>query len=486
MRALLMRVVGIGTIFLLVWLVVVIYWQNTSRLPSESELVLYLGVVPLVLVGAGWGVMKLVSQPQAGPAAPSDATKQTEDLRKHNAEQEREWTLNIVASSLQTSAGTSSSEVLSKLQAGDIDFELDPELKNSEGFPVFSARIAELEDSETRAVIAEWQKTSMQPDLQWSESQYRALHLAALSTNELASLASEHPDVQRCLKQKEEGRLKKDDTVLPLRLIGLWPRQWSEAHQSMASAWLKSLIVQYGWPEHRILVQKAKTEQANPISLLDEINVSAHRMQLPTIGILVASDSGIQQEYVDALAAKNNLFGGKNTQGSRPGEAAAGLLFADAEQSKMLGTGQCSSLHRASWASREKSADEKGRVSADLLGSLVGLAVEISKVEVSKIQLISADNDHRPSRESELAEMVTKTFPDLDAAKDALKAAQACGSLPQITTVAALCIAHQYVINEQLPVLCASLHDPLLRAAVVLRVPFEIDIKDKSDTAKAA
>jgi hypothetical protein len=476
----------LGAIFLLVWLAVVIYWQSTLRLPSETDLVLYLGVLPLALAGAAWGIFKLATRSPSLALVQVDAHQQAADVAQHDAEREREWTLNIVATSLHTAVGASSSEVLGKLKDGDMALELDPELKGPEGFAVFSARIPDLDDSDTQEAFAEWQKTTMHPDLQWSESQYRALHLAALSTHELASLASQHADVQRYVKQKEEGRSIKEDAVLPLRLIGLWPEHWSDAHQSVATGWLKTLVAEHGWPGHRIVVQEVKSEQANPIALLDSINVSSHRAQLPTIGILVACDSAIEQAHVDGLASQNKLFGGKNTQGARPGELAAGLLFADEPHSKLLGEGPFSRLHRASWADRDKSADERGRVSSDLLGRLVSLALDTSKVEVANVLLVSADNDHNPSRESELAEMLMAKFPDLDASQDAVKVAQACGSMHQMTTAAALCLAHQHVIDTQVPVLCASLHAPLLRAAVVLNVFTEKDIEIKSEMAKAA
>jgi hypothetical protein len=120
------------------------------------------------------------------------------------------------------------------------------------------------------------------------------------------------------------------------------------------------------------------------------------------------------------------------------------------------------------------------------LGRLVSLALETSKVEAASVALVSADNDHNPSRESELAEMLMAKFPDLDVSQDAVKVAQACGSMHQMTTAAALCLAHQYVMDAQLPVVCASLHDPLLRAAVVLTVPPEKVIEIESDMATAA
>jgi hypothetical protein len=484
MRIWLTRLAWIGGIFLLVWLAVVIYWQSTSRMPSEADVALYLVALPLVVAAACWGVYKLATRPQS-PAADSTAATQSNAEKisaaaaEKTAAQESGWTLNIVATSLQTSAGQSASEVLGKLKNGAIESELDPELKTPEGFAVFSARIADLDGTDTQQAIAEWQKNSTQPDLLWSENQYRALHLATQSVSELVPMAAVHPAVQRYVN-------KKDDTLLPLRLVPLWPKYWSPGHQSLASEWLKFQTIRHGWPEHRIVMQEIKSEHTNPISVLDYVCVSSRRAQLPTLGILLACDSGIDQEYVDTLASENRLFGGKNNQGNKPGEVAAGLLFADAQQSLLLGEGPFSSLHRASWASRDKSANERGRVSAELLGNLTGLALQTSKVDTAKVQFVSSDNDHKSSREAELAQMLTAIFPELDPAKDAVKVAQACGSMDHVATVAALCVAHQYVIDEQAPAVCTSLHDPLLRAVVVLTVATPENSEDKPGDAKIA
>lgn len=475
MRVWLKRLLWLSAIFLVVWLAVIVYWQSTSRLPSESDLLIYLGLLPLLLAGIGWGVYKAATHQPAAPSvsagAPKDkADKLAAEAAQRNAEQERNWTLNIVATSLQTSAGNTAADVLGKLKDASLESELDPELKNAEGFAIFSARIVDLDVSDTQEAMAEWVKTSSNPDLQWSDIQMRSLHLAGLSIQELAPIASQHPDVLRHAQLKDEGRGYKDDAVLPLRLVLVWPKHWDAAHQSAASSWVKSLVLQHGWPEQRILLQETRSEHANPVALLDHITLTSGRAQLPTVGILLACESGIGQDYVDALASQGNLFGGKNTAGAKPGELAAGLLFADAKQSQLLGEGPFSSMHRASWAARDKSADERGKVTADLLSSLVVLALETSKVTLDKIKFVSSDNDHKPGREAELAEMLTAKLPDLDCAKDAVKIAQACGSTHYAATAAALCIAHQYVIDEQAPALCTSLQDPFLRAAVVLTV----------------
>ncbi len=471
MRTWLTRLGWLAGVFLLVWLGIIIYWQGTAHMPSEADLVLYLGVLPLAIAGTGWVVFKVATRPPTAPKVPVGAGPQDHLVQAQTAEAERGWTLQVVATSLQTSVGASAAEVLGVLQEGPIQYELDTELTNDDGFPVFAARVPGLDDADTQVALAEWQKSSVHPDLQWTEGQYRALHLAAASVSELAAQAAQHPKALTFEGLQVDGGAPREDTVPTLRLIALWPQSWTGPHQLLASGWMKSLVVTQGWPAHRVLVQAPVEDQSNPIALLDAVCVSSHRLQTPTLGILVACDSGIDQAYVDALAAQGRLFGGKNMQGARPGEVAAALLFADAAQSVLMGEGPFPSLHRASWGSREKSADERGRVSAELLGRLVGLALEASKIDALKILLVSADHDHNSSRESELAELLTEKFPELDVVKDAVKVAQACGSMHQVTTTAALCLAHQYAVDEKLPVLCTSLYDPHWRAAVVLNMP---------------
>src|SRR5664279_1133127 len=115
MRTWLTRLMWLCAVFLVVWLAIVIYWQSTSRLPSETDLVLYLGVLPLALAGAGWGIFKLFTR-SSSSAPQADVKQPAGNLAKKDPEEEREWTLNLVATSLQTSVGHSSSEVLGKLK----------------------------------------------------------------------------------------------------------------------------------------------------------------------------------------------------------------------------------------------------------------------------------------------------------------------------------------------------------------------------------
>lgn len=476
MRKLLKLLVLLSVIFLTVWIAIVFYWKTTARLPSETDLLLYLGLLPLAIAGVVWGGYTLATR-QAKSASPDQADskdkadKAAAEVARQGTEQEKDWTINIVAVSVQTPAGNTAADVLAKLKEGPIQAELDPELKDGDGFPIFSSRIPDLDVSETQDAFTQWLKNSSQPDLAWSERQYRALHLAALSMRELTNVVVQHADLAKYQLLKEAGRnQQKLDAVLPLRLVLVWPQDWAVSHQLAASDWMKGLVSERGWPDSRIVVQGSKADSLHPIALMDHITVSSRRGQLPTVGIMLACQSGIDQEHVDTLDAKSHLFNGKNTTGAMPGELAAGFVFADQHHTKLLGDLPASSLHRASWAARDKSADEAGRVTANLLSEVVGLALESAKLDITKIKHVIADNDHKPGRQAELAEMLTAKFPDLDCSKDAYKMAQASGSTQHAATVAALCIAHQYVVDEQASVMCTSLHDAHLRAAVAMSV----------------
>jgi len=475
MRLLLTRFLLLGLVIGVAWLGVVGYWQTTAHTPTETDMLLYLVVAPLVIVGVVWGGYKLFSAPaaaapQADAAAPASSAAGRADAI------ERTWTLNVLATSLRTSAGASASDVLSALTSGDVQSELDSELKNQEGFPIFSARVPELDTTEFKSTFGEWLQQSPHATTQWTAVQYRAMLLATQSMDELSTMAASHPEVQQLLAV--QGRQPKDDTVPCLRVVGLFPVVWSDDCRQAAADWLKFRVIQNGWPAHRVLTQVTLPETTGAIEVIDALIVNAHRTKSPMIGIVLSCDSAIDQEQVDLLDARGALFGGKNMTGSRPGEAVAALLLADSMQSQLMGLDGCSRIHRAAWAKRDKSADERGKVSADLLASVVGSALEAGSLAVADVKLISADNDHKPARESEIAEMVSATFSDLDLAKDVVKVAQACGSVQQVGTVAALCLAHQHVVDEQVPSLCASLYDPFWRAAVLLTVPTEPAAED--------
>lgn len=472
MQSWIKSVLWVVATFVVVWLAAILYWQNTTRMPAQSELLIYLGVLPLGLIALGWGIHKVINYQSAPPvdtaaadelkADARDAEKATQDAHQ------RSWSLNIVAVTLQTSAGSSAAEALAKLKENDVPSELDPELKNDEGFAVFSARIADLDVTDTQQALQEWTKTGDFTEVQFSDAQIRALHLARSSLSELMAAATAHPEIQLFNERLAQERNANEDAVPSLKLMLLWPQRWVPVNQKAASHWLKAVAAEHGWPERRVSLQEMGPSQSGPFELLDQMCLIAGKTQLPAVGIMLACDSGIDQSEIDVLTSQNMLFGAKNSAGYKPGEVAAGMLIADERQSRLFEAGPLSQLNRASWSLRDKSADERGKISSDLLNTVVVQAMQTAKVDAEQVKFVSADNDHKPNREAELAQMFTATLPELDCIKDAAKVAQICGSTHYALTTAALCIAHQHVVDEQLPALCVSLQSPFLRAAVLL------------------
>ena len=318
------------------------------------------------------------------------------------------------------------------------------------------------------AAIVFWLNTSRVPAQSDLLLSLAGLPLLLIGVGWGAYTLATHRDVRLSLQQIESGRAPDDDAIPVLKLILLSPERWSGAHESAASEWAKTLVVQHGWPDRSVLVADNSQTQASPVELLDQICVMGGKTKLSTIGLMLACDSGIDQSEVDVLISRGQLSGGKNPAGSKPSEVVAALLVADEKQSRLFSEKELSKLHRASWGFREKSADERGKISAALLGSVVLQAVQSSGTTVESIQFVSSDNDHKSSREAKLAQMFFAKLTDFDCLKDTVVVAQTFGSSRRALTSAAVCRAHQYVITEEMPAVCVSLQALLLRAAVVL------------------
>ena len=183
---------------------------------------------------------------------------------------------------------------------------------------------------------------------------------------------------------------------------------------------------------------------------------------------VLTCDSDIDQYEVDALISRGQPFGGKRPAGCKPAEIAEALRLADGNQSRLFSEKELSELHRASLGFRKKSVDGRGTISVEMLGSVSPQAVQTCGNAIESIQFVSSDSDHQPNRQAEFAQIFYAKLPNLDCLKDAVKVAQTCGSNQRTLTSAALCLAHQYGVDEKLQTVFTSLQAAFLRAAVVL------------------
>ena len=142
--------------------------------------------------------------------------------------------------------------------------------------------------------------------------------------------------------------------------------------------------------------------------------LNGFRLSQPCFSLIFGCESHIADATIEKWESMGQLHTSKDPAALIPGEGAAGLLLADAQQVKLMPEEAYSRLHRTVLNQRNKSADSAGQISDALLTEMVQDALTISHIPAEKISLIAADTDHRNSRMGELMGMGFKSFPDLD------------------------------------------------------------------------
>ncbi|TDM08528.1 MAG: hypothetical protein C4K60_03565 [Ideonella sp. MAG2] len=115
------------------------YWQATSRDMSPEDIVLYLGLLPLVIFGlvllARWSLRSAVASAVAKEAAAQPPTSST-PAAPAAGEQERHAPFKLLASALSCAAGHSAAELVTALAEGQPRPAPDKSLRDDEGLPV--------------------------------------------------------------------------------------------------------------------------------------------------------------------------------------------------------------------------------------------------------------------------------------------------------------------------------------------------------------
>lgn len=468
MRPWISRTLLVSGVFIVVWFAMIVYWQANNRMPTSSDVVLYLFVIPAALLAAIWLIFKgatMLSAKSEDPAAALPAKPDAEALAQaRTAEQERALTLTILASALRATHGQSADELTNALASKKTKIELDDELKNGEGFPILSGRIKSVDEDAQRDAITAWLATHNAQEIIWTSEELRGQALGGEVVIELAQQAITHPQLENYMATP----LRKRDTVtLPaLQLRALLPLRWGTEKRKVTADWFIHLIEQQGWPSEKIAFQpELPNDHMVPINMVDRLSVDAYRQSLPCFGMVLACESHIGELTVSDW---ENTGRGAGGQEQVPGEGAAGLLLADAQQTILMNPKSAAKINRLAQNRRNKSADDKGRSSAETLTELTKDALLIAAINPEKITLVTADTDQRASRVAELMEMGLGTFPDLDLNTQYLQIAARCGLAGAVSSLTALALAHHEAAENSSFALCVNNQDGFARAAVVV------------------
>jgi len=441
-------------IFSAAWIGAVSYWRATNRMPNNSDLALYLLVLPLALLLVFWFARKLpamlASLTAVSAAAPQPAAGAEPPLKRHGP------ALDIVAGAIRVPHGQSAQELLDAIASKQARLGLDPELSDDYGYPVMSGRIGDVDELAQEEAMAGWLGQNGLGELHFSPEQWRALALGSAVVTELAQHAAMHQ-----LLPDYEPETPAALALPVLQLVTVLPAEWGDAQREAARQWLLHLIREQGWPAERLALSAAGRQGATPFALIDQLSLQCERAALPCLAIVLACASHIGEDSVRDWAERGMLFTSNNPNGQIPGEGAAGLLLADGPQALLIDDASSVQLHGAAEGRREAGAGVLAALSKEAL--LEGSGGEAA------VSLIAADTDQRTSRITELMTMANATLPQLDLSTQVIGVAALCGSAGAVSSITALALARQEVVNNASHVLCVSNQDPEQRCAVMVR-----------------
>jgi hypothetical protein len=448
----------------LVWAIVVWQWQTSHRAIDTQDIVLYLVLLPLVVVG---GVLALrwawrrAALAQAAKAAAAAAAPAATAAAAPVAERQR--VMQVLACGVVMPGASDASSALERI-AEPPPVQLDPDFRDGDGLGVFTRRCAGVDgDMAVRAaVLAE---RAMEPVLQC---------LQQLAPQEEAS--PQHDDTQAhptLVTRRRAAPAPKP----PLHV--LWGVDESHHAEQRAAISQRADALLQAWslqlPAYEWQLDMAPVRSGVALLLQAERRlVMSHRDGRDDRLVVIAAESLIDEALVDRLDAAGQLFTAQRAGGVMPGEAAAALLLApplpDGANAAELGTASVQ-LHRLSAQRRDKSADAPGRIAATELSEAVRQAVEVSQHAADQLGAAVSDTDLQRSRTSEFFEALQQVAPQLSQMELCRCAGAATGSVGIAAAPLAVALAATHVQRHQAATLMLSHADPFDRLAAVLSAP---------------
>lgn len=460
-RFLLRPIVLAVLVTLLIWLLVIVYWQETVRLVSAEDVGIYLVGLPLVVVGIGFGLRAGYRHyTKAKPSQEGQASART--AAPVTDERERGFALALLAVGLASGAGDAAAQTYETLKAREMQPAPDSELRNRDGFPVHACRVKDLDTEKIAGVLEAIDAAPTQPGVQ------RALALlerALAPVFDVVAAAVPEPD--------SRGRLPAV-TAMPRLIVDLLlPVGWDERSRKLAVRYVGGLLAETGWPaDASTLTAIAGDDGSVALRQLDAFCQKANRADSADMHVLASCESMIDEDVVSSLEASGRLFSTAQPQGQIPGEAAAAVLLRVPKRISMLQV-PVALVGRVALSARGKSADSAGRIGHETLLETAQHGLAAAQLQAADICAVVSDVDHRASRCGECVGAMTALLPDLDPVGQFVGAGQSLGRLGAGGALFALGVAAAAVQAEEKPVLLVTTSHPTERAAVVLRTYVE-------------
>lgn len=464
MSGLVIRSLYVIAAFGLVWLAAITHWERDHILPGMGEVVLTLILLPLVLVLVVWQLqvrlIKTLVRPKPIPAE-SSAEQSPKAIINNTLES---WVM--VASSIRSATGDSAQGLAEAQKQDSVNFDLDPELTDSNGFPVASARIKGIDTLAGDAGFLDWAQVNAPVVLNWEPEQLRAMMLGTEVLSELMTLVTEqfHQETQmtRVLEKKPQ--------VIPdLHVLLLLPELWPVEDQKTALNWFKTWLLQQ-WPPAKLSVRIS--ENVDVFQQLDSLFRLMPTEAESQLVLLAGCESNIGQHIIEQWEAQGRLSGNRQENPAMPGEGAAGILLAGTQLARVFHAGDQAVLHKPVIQQGGQAVPNGDRPLAELFKQVL----ETSGMAAEAIKFVAGDCGRTVKKLIELMAASHEFFPDLDPNESFFNANQFFGSVGGIGSLMALVRAHAEAVSGN-AALCVNNAGDVNRAAVLVSPKIHADSK---------
>jgi hypothetical protein len=449
----------------LIWLSVLWHWQSTQYQMSATDVVIYLGALPLTVFAlvllARWawqGAAQKSAAKQSAPlpAAASGASQQAAAASSAD-EAARHRTWQLLAAHARTVAGSTVDDCLSAAEKHKPAPALEPTLRDQNGLPVLCAKVADLAlDAIDADLQARDSPASAGPPQQALPSALLKRSLALLRGPVWAAVAELAPWSQVLggsaqapaaddVPTRFERPISPRDTLV--RVLVAWPGGLDGPQRELATHWIVQQLRQAGaglvapqrWSVASLGEAGAAAVSGPELWLqADALFEAMRRDERQDVVLLLAAHSDISDETIERLQAAGMLFSSERPKGVIPGEAAVALLLAPAEWPADPQVDKPKPhLHRVAAARRDKS--------------------------------VASDADQHTPRGAELFAVMLSDLPHLDAGDDMRMWGQLGGRSGACGTLLSVAMAALQAGQVQKPCLALSLGDAQWRAATVAR-----------------
>ena len=471
-----------------VWIAVLWRWEATSRDMNTPDIVVYLGLLPLTVFGlalllrwawrgaaarqtAAAAAAAVAASANAGPAVP--AAMSNDESRRHS-------TVQLLAAHLLCAAGATPSELLAAAKEGKPRPALDPELRDDDGLPVFTARLPDLDLESVEPLLGSRLDAVRAQRAEWSAAElpeHRLRALAALQPVLLEAARSLLPWHKRFEVEPPAGLSERPDrterTERKVRVLLGWPADWSEFDQEVGRAFATGVLATISTDELPAQTFVLTTLAGSGEALIlqaDRLLQTLARDGRDDPVLVAACHSAIGADAVAALDRQGQLFSSaRSPRGRMPAEAAAALVLAAADWPAAPGGDGAppSHLHRPALVVRDKPVDAPGRIDPATAVLAMEQALATSQQVAGGIGGLVSDADQHTARSAELHGGALAVLPHLDASEDLRLLGTVTGAVDAVGALLVLACAAAQAQAADAPCLALACGDPLARLSLV-------------------